>query len=97
VTWLGMGVRGGWVQRKAEVSWERRWVFGEEGWGVEVVLVVKEGVRGFRVNGLEGGGVDGVVGLSDEWKYWKRLCLIASTDDLDHCKAVTGYSATLAR
>jgi len=71
--------------------------FGEEGWGVEGVLVGKEGWRGFRGNGLEGGRVDGVVGLSDEWKYWKRLCLIASTDDLDHCKAVTGYLATLAR
>ncbi len=35
------------MQRKAEVSWERWWVFGEEGWGVEVVLVGKEGVRGF--------------------------------------------------
>jgi len=34
------------VQKKAEVSWERWWVFGEEGWGVEVVLVGKEGVRG---------------------------------------------------
>ncbi len=37
---------GGGVQKKAEVSWERWWVFGEEGWGVEVVLVGKEGVRG---------------------------------------------------
>ena len=44
VTWLGMG--GGWVQKKAEASWERWWVFGEEGWGVEVVLVGKEGWRG---------------------------------------------------
>ncbi len=42
----GGGGGGGGVQRKAEVSWERWWVFGEEGWGVEVVLVGKEGVRG---------------------------------------------------
>jgi len=55
------------------------------------------GVERVRGNGLEGGGVDGVVGLRDEWKDWKRLCLIASTDDLDRCKAMTGYSATLAR